>query len=196
MAEKTLSRRMFLAGSAALGASLLVAACQPKATEKPAPGASEAQGAEKQATRPAASEPAGAAAITLRVLGRAGLQGDAHREFFKRYQSEHPDIKIEEIETTYEEIPQQTEALYRAGNSPDVSYQAIRWSPYLAYKGLFLYLEDHISANYEKYDFDDFYPAFLNACKLDDKTYGLPEFSQPTSRPFIMYNIDMFEAAG
>jgi len=56
---------------------------------------------------------------------------------------------------------------------------------------------DDLSEIYaEKWDIADYYTSFLDGLRFEDKLYGLPQFSQPTSRPLIMINIDMFEQAG
>jgi ABC-type glycerol-3-phosphate transport system substrate-binding protein len=213
MSVKSLSRRSFLGGAAALTTGILAAACQPKVVEKIVQQTvvvtekevvketvvvKEAVEVEKEVTRVVEKEaqPAGPGMVTLRVLTRGGFQGDHHRVFFSRYQSANPNIRIEDIEVTYADIPTKTEAMYRAGEMPDVCYSAVRWAGFPSYKGMFLFLDDLAEVNWQKYDFDDFYQSYLNCNRFEDKLYGIPEFSAPTSRPFVLFNVDMFEEAG
>lgn len=197
--SKSMSRRGFLRSAALLGAGVLAAACQPEVVEvekvvKETVVVSES--VEKEVTRVVEAQPAGEGMITITVLSRAGYLGDAHRMFFTKFQKDHPNVRIKEIETSYAEIPTKGEAMYRSGEFPDVSYQAVKWFPYLVHKGLFAPLDDLVEARGEEIDYEDFYPGFVNALRFEDKLYGLPEFCFPTSRCFVLLNLDLFEEAG
>jgi ABC-type glycerol-3-phosphate transport system substrate-binding protein len=63
-------------------------------------------------------------------------------------------------------------------------------------KKLFLALDDLVEVHGDAIDYADYFEGFVNALRFEDKLYGLPEFSQPTSRPFVIINVDMYQAGG
>lgn len=74
-------------------------------------------------------------------------------------------------------------------NGPDVINMQLAWTPAFSLSGGLLDLTKYEADN----NLADFYPGALNACKVNDKIYGLPYRSETHG---LIYNKDLFKAAG
>lgn len=188
--QRRMSRRGLLKDLALFGAAATLAACAPKVREVPAEKEPEVQqGAEAQ-------EAAAPGETVITILCRAEYGGDPVRLYCQKFETAFPGLRAKTVDVAYAEHLKKIQAMYAAGDCPDVIYTQGKYGPYLMHQGIHLPLDELAEAHWEEYDFDDFYPSVFESCKFEDKLFQLPEWTSPTSRPLIAYNIDMLEEAG
>ncbi|MNW37747.1 putative ABC transporter substrate-binding protein YesO [compost metagenome] len=106
-----------------------------------------------------------------------------------QFMKEHPAIKIEWVDLGNERY-QKTLTLISGGNAPDILYMN-EWTVPLAQRGVLMPLDDFISQDAE-FKLDEFYPSVIDAYKVEDKLYGIPQEISPY---VIYYNKDLFDEA-
>ena len=208
--KRELSRRQFLR-TAALGTGVaLLAACQPKVVEvervvtqvvketvETERIVKEAVEVEKEVTRVVEKAvQAPSSLIILRSMGRIDRAGDSGRQFNQKFMQIHPEVVVQPVDVPYAELPTKGEAMYAAGNLPDVMYGAVKWYFQLASKGVYLAIGDYAEANWEEDDLADIFPLCIKHLTFEGELYGLPESTMPGPRPLIKYNKDMMGELG
>lgn len=193
--DSRITRRSLLKRAAIGAASIGLAACQPKVVEKVVKETVIVE-QEKVVEKEVTSVPAGNAPVEVSILCRAGYGGDPVRLFVSKFNNTYPDIQAHTVDVAYAEQLKKIQAMYAAGNSADVIYTMVKYGPYLTHQGIHMSLNDLADRYWDEFNFDDFFPSALGALTFEDQLYALPEWTSPTSRPLIVYNIDMFEEAG
>jgi multiple sugar transport system substrate-binding protein len=187
--ETRISRRTLLKRACMLGAGLTLAACAPKVVQQTVV-------VEKVVEKNVTSVPAAPGEIVIQILCRAEYGGDPVRLYAQKFETAYPGLRAKTVDVAYAEHLKKIQAMYAAGNCPDVIYTMVKYGPYLTQQGIHMPLNDLIDAGRTEYKIDDFYPSALKALMFEGKQYALPEWSSPTSRPLVVYNADMFKAAG
>ncbi len=118
------------------------------------------------------------------------------RLYAQKFESKYPGLRAKTVDVAYAEHLKKIQAMFAAGNCPDVIYTMVKYGPYLTEQGVHLPLNDLMDSMSAELQMDDFYPSALKALTFESKQYALPEWSSPTSRPLVVYNQTMFEAAG
>ncbi len=154
-----LSRRGFLAGSAAGAAALGIAACG---------GVSKKTGGAKT-TGGNATAGAGSGTLTTQGFGKPDDVGQARIDAFKKA---FPGVQLKINEGNFD--PQQFLSAVGSGNPPGVVYLDRGLIGTFAAKGAIQPLDDWIS----KFDIKTsvYRPAALQDVTIDGKVYGIPEF--------------------
>lgn len=194
MLEQRLSRRALLQAGMISAVGLLAAACQPKVAEKPA----EKEGqAEKEVTQ-ASEQPVAAPSekITLRLGKFAGDAWDFDAIWAEKFMEENPHITVQIEDVVYAEMFKKGLAQGATGLVWDVFAGHNRWSPYLAWKGICLQLDDFIETH--DIEFDDFFPSVIADVRLavDDKLFYLPTVVHPGGNGVVGFNMDLLNDAG
>src|SRR5512135_684187 len=149
--SQVLSRRRFIALSAAGAAAGLLAACGGAAPE---PTAKPSASGQTQAQAPAAKPAPAKKDVSLRVISRAGALGEHTKEFYTRYGKETGyKVEIEDIE--WGDIPKKIQTQLVANDLADVLVVSQQDWPNLAAKGTFLAIDDLVKStpppNFEDY---------------------------------------------
>lgn len=179
-----ISRRSLLKSALALAATTpLAAACQPMA---PQPGQPAIGGTAAPAAAPKK--------VPLSLATYAGPRYDWQRTVAQQWQEQHPDVELEVVEVPYGEMNKKQLALLATGNLWDVTYSGIKWYPYSVIKGCFLPLDDLVAA--KDPGMDDFIGSAVEACRWEDKLYGLPYLLHAGNVALIAANLDMLGEKG
>jgi len=143
-------------------------------------------------------EPSGAgrltaAPVTLRVTSAANEMGEMAAARYPAFTAQHPNVKVQ-----FEDTPDYSTKLVvlaAAGGLGDLAmiYLSSGAYHYLAPNGI---LVDHTPlATRDKYDLKQFYPAAIDAARINKKIYGLP-FKAQNANIALFWNVDTFEARG
>lgn len=184
-----LSRRELLRLAVTSGGLLLTAACvPPSAPQSQSSGAGAPEAAEAPAPAMEKAE--------MSVATHHSPVHDYQREFSARWADAHADTVDLQIETVnYGEMSKLQLARSASGTLWDVIFSGIKWFPFSASKGMFLALDDYVSARPDA-DLDDFFTTALEGGKLDNVLYGLAFIIHPGNPAVVGINLDLLEKAG
>lgn len=133
--------------------------------------------------------------ITLSILTHSTLEepaGTAFREVINEFEKLHPEVKIELIEATIEDIYVKQITLIAAGEIPDIidMPQIEKFIELDAIEPLTEYVKKKGGDSF----INQFFPGQIVACKSFDGTlYALPLYTSPYG---VYYRTDHFEEAG
>jgi multiple sugar transport system substrate-binding protein len=120
-----------------------------------------------------------------------GNNGEAVQALVDRYNSEHPDVMIENVFIGWGELLPKLQIAVAGGDAPEIAAADMAWMPFLANSGALVPLDGLIEASAT--DISDFYPALLSVNTYGGQLYGLPV---STNNLELFINDDLFEAAG
>ncbi|HEY4203081.1 MAG TPA: ABC transporter substrate-binding protein [Devosiaceae bacterium] len=126
-------------------------------------------------------------------LATAGLGADATKELISQFEASHPNIKVDAIPVSSNEVLTRVQADMVAGQQPDVAQMVFRDMIYIATDLGADAIEDMAPKADVDALFDGMLPAGLELGRIDGKTYGL---AFTFSTPILYYNGDIFKAAG
>ncbi|MEJ2290626.1 MAG: extracellular solute-binding protein [Deinococcales bacterium] len=130
---------------------------------------------------------AGATTVTVQIP----KYSDATKPFFesaaKAFMQDHPDIKINVQETSWDNLHQVLVTDIAAKKAPDISIIGTRWLPEYISANVAMPLELPSSFT------DRFIPAFLGPSSIQGQLYGLPWAASDRA---LIYNKDLFKQAG
>jgi multiple sugar transport system substrate-binding protein len=132
------------------------------------------------------------------TLQLAGFGGDAENaaitHAIERFNKKYPNVKVElsmdPISTGWGDYVTKILGEFNAGNGPDVVGTAIETFQAFASRGLFIPLDDYVKANPE---FSDFAPSLLEQSKYKGQQIYIPI---GWNNIMINYNRDLFDKAG
>ncbi|ADR35869.1 extracellular solute-binding protein family 1 [Oceanithermus profundus DSM 14977] len=135
----------------------------------------------------------GAAKTTkVTVAGWGGESEIAlYKELFKKFEAEHPNIKVELLHIPSRDYWTKLTAMFAAGKAPDLFFTNNINFPALAAKGVARPLEPFIKK--DNYDTGIFYKGILDAFRFEGKLYALP---RDISNMVVYYNRDLLREAG
>lgn len=105
------------------------------------------------------------------------------------FEAKYDNITIEWVTAPYGEIVNQVINMAGGGDKVDILFGEIGWTPTFEDAGLAVPVDTILSKEF----LDDFYPAMLEACSINGKTYALPMYVSPY---VLYYNKDLFAQAG
>ncbi|NLF01603.1 MAG: sugar ABC transporter substrate-binding protein [Anaerolineales bacterium] len=183
MDKKMISRRDFLATCAALGATALLAACGPKATEAPA---------EEPAEEAPEEAPSTGEQTTVRYLSTHGaVMAPWIEKSLENFATEHPDIKVEHEDLT-EGYYDRLNVMLASATLPDVvnlrSFDMYDWWR----MGNVHSVSPFLDADPDL-DAEDMVDAIMASCLYEGEYWGMP---YDASVEHCYYNKAMFDAAG
>lgn len=115
-----------------------------------------------------------------------------NQELIADFEREHPDLHITILNEPSQRAMDKLQTSIAAGNAPDVmSIHGAYFLP-LAAKGTLLDLEPLIKGD-PAFDLADFYPQILPICKYRGRLYSLPRYA---SVYVLFYNKDLFDEVG
>ncbi len=120
-----------------------------------------------------------------------GNNGEAIQSLIDQFNSEHPDIQVENVFYGWGELLPRLQTAAAGGESPDVAAVDMAWMPMLANSGKVAALDSLIEA--AGIDLSDFYPSLLAVNTYNDQLFGLPV---STNNLELLINNDLFAAAG
>ncbi len=174
-----------------LVASFGLGACAPAATAEPA---AEAPAAEAPAAEaPAVEEPAVVAEpVTIKYWHTmSDAEAAKLEEVIASFEAANPGISVESTRYAYSDFKTALLTSIAGGDVPDTARMDIAWVSEFASQGALMQLDGAMA------DFDaiaaSVFPGPLSTNKWDGHYYGLP---QNTNTQVLVYNKDMFDAAG
>ncbi|QJD85457.1 ABC transporter substrate-binding protein [Cohnella herbarum] len=176
---------------------LTTAACGQSGNKNANAGASSNPSSEETASvTPGEASAATNEKITIKFysynLATAG-QKEGTQLLIDEFQAAHPNITIEGIPVASTDINSKVQADIAAGSPPDVAQLVFDGLDYAVHNYGAKPLEDIVSAEEMKTNFEGFSPNGLKLGQLNGKTYGLP-FTFST--PVLFYNAKLFKDAG
>lgn len=200
MQSKKISRRemLKLLGVGSMGLALASCgggAAQPQQEAKPAEPAKEEVKKEEKPAEEAKAEAPAAAAVKMSVATFDAPLHDWQREFSKRWAEKNTDVELSIETVVYAEMAKLQLARSASGTLWDLIFSGIKWFPFSASKGMFLALDDALSARSDV-KLDDFFPAAITGGYLDGKLYGLPYEIHPGNPALVVINLDILEEKG
>jgi multiple sugar transport system substrate-binding protein len=107
------------------------------------------------------------------------------------FERTHPDIKVEQVQVPYDQFRRKLLTSIAGGTAPDLIRADIIWVPEFADMGALAPL-DEVMPDFAVYQ-EAVFPGPLSTNYLNGHYYGLP---LDTNTRVLVYNKDMFEAAG
>ncbi len=163
-----------------------LAACgsnAPSTSTTPTPSQSSAQPTESNVPQ----EP-----VTIKFANYALLE-KGYEDFWngikKGFEEKHENITIEWVTAPYGEIVNQVINMAGGGDTVDILFGEIGWTPTLEDSGLAVPIDTILSQEF----LSDFYPSMLEATSIGGKSYALPMYVSPY---VLYYNKDLFQQAG
>jgi ABC-type glycerol-3-phosphate transport system substrate-binding protein len=204
----TMSRRRFVLSGAAAGLTVLVAACgQAAAPPTPAPPATSASAsggaapAPTNSTAPPAAAPATGGGQPVTVIFHSLLE-DPKDEFWgpvqKKFEADHPNIKIERQWFPEGEIDAKQLALAATGQIGDlVRARVAPLTTELRIKGVVQPLDQFVKGDkaWFEQDHPQFWPGNLATYSFQGQQYGYPIVGHPGSIQHY-YNVDYLTKKG
>ena len=123
--------------------------------------------------------------------GYQDTEGTVFKSLIDEYNSEHPDVKINELYSSNDLVLQKVLTAVRGDSAPDVAYMFGSWSPNIAKIPKLVDMTPEVSQ--PDWKWDDFYPAERAAATVGDKTVGVPALVDNLA---IVYNEKLFADAG
>ncbi len=181
MEQKKITRRSMLKWMGMGSAAVALAACAPAA----APGGSQSAGG-------AAAPSQGKKSLSIATY--ADPRNEWQRVAAKDWAKAHPDVDLKIDEVVYSEMNKKQLAALATDTLWDVSFNGIKWFPYIVSKNAFTALDDFVAANNP--GMDDFFSAAIAGSSFEGKLYGLPYLMHPGNPALIIMNNDMLESKG
>lgn len=126
-------------------------------------------------------------------LASAGLGRDSTVEVLNSFAAAYPDIKVETVAPTSQEMMSRLQADMVAGQTADIAQIVFSDLSYVIENFGVVPLEDYVPAEELSAHFSGMMPSGLELGRQDGKTYGL---AYVFSTPMLFYNADLFRAAG
>lgn len=123
--------------------------------------------------------------------GYQDTEGTVFKSLIDGYNSEHPDVKVNELYSSNDLVLQKVLTAVRGDSAPDVAYMFGSWSPNIAQIPKLVDMTPEVSQ--PDWKWDDFYPAERAAATVGDKTVGVPALVDNLA---IVYNKKLFADAG
>ncbi|MFN8449070.1 MAG: ABC transporter substrate-binding protein [Anaerolineae bacterium] len=120
-----------------------------------------------------------------------GNNGEVIQNLVDQFNTEHPDIQIENTFFGWGELLPRIQTAAAGGEAPDIAAVDMAWVPLLASSGKVVTLDSMIDA--AGVDLSDFYPSLLAVNQYNGQLYGLPV---STNNLELFINNDLFTAAG
>jgi len=179
--KKQLSRRDFMKIASLTGGAVVLAACQPAATEAPA------------ASDGGAAAPA-AEAVTITFTGWGGTEEDEGvKSAVNYFQEQTPNIKVTWIQIP-ENYAEKTMSMVAAGTPPDTAFIYNTLFQQYAKDGLLMDITNNLKSDPVLGAPDYFIePQESERCTRDGKWYGI---GSCWVAPHIYYNADIFDKEG
>jgi len=179
MLEQKFSRRRFLAGSSAMAAGVMLAACA-------------APGAQPSASSGGEAAPSGED-VTVVFHSRLGSHADWHKSRVPLFEEQNPGIKLQIDELDAAEMIAKLYAMAAGGNLGDLCWTYLNTMTEHVKKGVVAPHDDVIAAN--GFDTSVFWPAIMQALTVDGKIYGIPNHGH-YGTVIYYFNKDLYTAAG
>ncbi|WBU53762.1 ABC transporter substrate-binding protein [Paracoccus sp. SCSIO 75233] len=126
-------------------------------------------------------------------LSSAGNGADATKKMIAEFEEANPNIKVEGVPVSAQNLVTRVQADIVAGQSVDLSQMVFSSLDFAAQNLGAQALEDIVPAEEMAEHFEGMVPNGLALGKLDGKTYGL---AYTFSTPVLFYNADIFREAG
>lgn len=123
--------------------------------------------------------------------GFQDTEGTVFKSLIDQYNSEHPDVKINELYSSNDLVLQKVLTAVRGDSAPDVAYMFGSWSPNIAQIPQLVDMSSYVTDPAWKWD--DFYPGERAAATVGDKVVGVPALVDNLA---IVYNKQLFADAG
>lgn len=123
--------------------------------------------------------------------GFQDTEGEVFKKLIAQYNSEHPDVKVNELYSSNDLVLQKVLTAVRGNSAPDVAYMFGSWSPNIAKIPQLVDMSSAVSE--PDWKWDDFYPAEREAATVGDKVVGVPALVDNLA---IVYNKKLFADAG
>lgn len=136
--------------------------------------------------------------VTLRFMRFAGVGWEHDTKFVDEFMEKNPNIVVEPEDVIYAEMFNKSLAAGATNNLADVFAGHNRWTPYLAYKGLTLALEEAAETG-KLTDFDDWYPSVIEDARKaapGGKLHWIPTVVHPAGNAVIVFNMDILSSKG
>ena len=123
--------------------------------------------------------------------GYQDTEGEAFKKLIAQYNSENPDIKVNELYSSNDLVLQKVLTAVRGNSAPDVAYMFGSWAPNIAKIPQLVDMTDVVAQ--PDWKWDDFYQAEREAATVGDKVVGVPALVDNLA---IVYNRKLFADAG
>ncbi|PKO05513.1 MAG: hypothetical protein CVU41_12870 [Chloroflexi bacterium HGW-Chloroflexi-3] len=182
---------LFIALSAIIALSMLLAACTPTA---PSVSEQEPQQPAQSNDSSSSSVEKEAAPVTISFWHAYNADVEAvylEETLIPEFEAANPDVKVESVLVPYDQFRRKLLIALSGGTAPDLARVDIIWVPELADQGALANLEEVIP-DFATYS-EQFLPGPLSTNLYNGKHFGLP---LDTNTRVMVYNKDMFAAAG
>jgi ABC-type glycerol-3-phosphate transport system substrate-binding protein len=201
--SKKLNRRQLLVGMGLVGAGAILAACGDDEDVPAAPGAQDdtdpVDDDDDVEDTDDVADVDDPDATTLRFMRFAGPAWIHDTEFVDRFMDENPNIVVEAEDVVYGEMFTKAQAMAATDQLADVVSGHSRWTPFLAYRGFHLQLDDLVDEHHDEIEFDDFFPSVIDDARFqtgDGNLYWLPTVVHSGGNAVIMFNMDLMDQVG
>jgi multiple sugar transport system substrate-binding protein len=182
---------LFVALSAIIALSMLLAACSPTA-----PSVSEQEPQQPTQSNDSSLSSVEEAETPVTISFWHAYNADVEAVYLEEtlipeFEAANPDVKVESVLVPYDQFRRKLLIALSGGTAPDLARVDIIWVPELADQGALANLEEVIP-DFATYS-EQFLPGPLSTNLYNGKHYGLP---LDTNTRVMVYNKDMFAAAG
>lgn len=176
--------------SALVIASVLLAACGPRATPTAPP-------AEKPPAAAPTTPPQPAQKVTIRLTTWAGVQESAElQQVIDKINAQVTHFQIVH-EPAPDEYYTKVQTTLAGGTAADLIWLSQEWIAGFASQGALLDITDYLKKDDPKVhpaaDLNDYFPDIIKTAMYQGRYYGLPWIAQPV---VLYYNKDLFDKAG
>lgn len=182
---------LFVALSAIIALSMLLAACTPTASS-----VSEQEPQQPAQSNDSASNPVEESEGPVTISFWHAYNADVEAVYLEEtlipeFEAANPDVKVESVLVPYDQFRRKLLIALSGGTAPDLARVDIIWVPELADQGALANLEEVIP-DFATYS-EQFLPGPLSTNLYNGKHFGLP---LDTNTRVMVFNKDMFAAAG
>lgn len=183
MKSEHLSRRSFMKGSAALGATALLAACGPSSSPAASTGS-------EGGSAPAAE----VVQIRIQTPGIPSLETTTNWAV-EQFNERQGEIEAISETTPYNEIVKKTDVGFVSGTLQDLNYGHNKWYKFNSYRGIYLPVDELIDSSPPD-NFEDFFPFAVEGLRWEGQLYCLPDIIKPGPISILYWNKDILRDAG